>query len=138
MAVGALRQLLVRSGDWLQSRVNRAVYDASVITWKNRQALLLTLSGDAAPGAPLVAGGFVEQIPFPAPECSRVVGAQPLAAAGGIRHGVWQCGISEEKAFYWSISPAALPDTRPMPAACWTSFPARRWSVITSRAVAFR
>ena len=47
-------ELLVRSGDWLQSRINRAVYDAASITWKGRDALLLTLSGDTTPGAPLI------------------------------------------------------------------------------------
>ena len=44
----------VRSGDALKSRINRAVTDASAITWMNRDALLLTLSGDTVPGAPLV------------------------------------------------------------------------------------
>ena len=46
--------LMVRSGDWMLSRINRAVYDASVISWNNREALLLTLSGDTAVGSPLI------------------------------------------------------------------------------------
>ena len=46
--------LLVRSGDWMQSRINRAVYDISVTTWKNREAMLLTLSGDTVPGSPVI------------------------------------------------------------------------------------
>lgn len=46
--------LMVRSGDALMSRINRAVTDISVITWMKREALLLTLSGDTTPGAPLV------------------------------------------------------------------------------------
>lgn len=46
--------LLVRSGDWMQSRINRAVYDLSVTKWKNREAMLLTLSGDTAPGSPVI------------------------------------------------------------------------------------
>ena len=47
-------ELMVRSGDWMRSRINRAVYDMSVITWNNREALLLTLSGDTAMGSPLI------------------------------------------------------------------------------------
>ena len=46
--------LMVRSGDWMLSRVNRAVYDASVISWNNREAMLLTLSGDTTVGSPLL------------------------------------------------------------------------------------
>ena len=46
--------LTVRSGDWMHSRVNRAVYDLSVISWNNRNAYLLTLSGDTAPGSPVI------------------------------------------------------------------------------------
>ena len=45
---------MVRSGDAMMSRINRAVTDASVFSWMNREALLLTLSGDTVPGAPLV------------------------------------------------------------------------------------
>lgn len=52
--VPQLGDLIVRSGDWLGSRVNRAVEDASAITWLHRNALLLTLSGDTAVGSPLV------------------------------------------------------------------------------------
>ena len=46
--------LIVRSGDWMLSRVNRAVYDMSVISWNNREAMLLTLSGETAVGSPLI------------------------------------------------------------------------------------
>ena len=46
--------LMVRSGDWMLSRINRAVYDASVISWNNREAMLLTLSGDTTVGSPLI------------------------------------------------------------------------------------
>ena len=46
--------LIARSGDWMRSRINRAVYDLSVITWNNREAYLLTLSGDTPVGSPLV------------------------------------------------------------------------------------
>ena len=46
--------LIVRSGDRMGSRVNRAVYDVSAISWNNRNALLLTLSGDTALGSPLI------------------------------------------------------------------------------------
>lgn len=48
-------ELTVRSGDWMKSRINRAVYDLSSITWKNQEALLLTLSGETSVGAPLIA-----------------------------------------------------------------------------------
>ena len=47
-------ELLVRSGDWMRSRVNRAVYDLTTITWNNREAMLMTLSGDTAIGSPLI------------------------------------------------------------------------------------
>ncbi len=47
-------EMIVRSGDWMQSRINRAVYDVTVFTWKDREAMLLTLSGDTVPGAPVV------------------------------------------------------------------------------------
>ena len=46
--------LMVRSGDRLQSRINREVLDLSTITWKNRNVMLLTLSGDTAVGAPVL------------------------------------------------------------------------------------
>ena len=46
--------VIVRSGDWMGSRVNRAVYDVSEISWNNRNALLLTLSGDTALGSPVI------------------------------------------------------------------------------------
>ena len=46
--------LMVRSGDWLQSRINRAVYDLSGTTWKNKAALVMTLSGGTSLGSPLV------------------------------------------------------------------------------------
>ena len=46
--------LIVRSGDWMRSRVNRAVYDATAITWNNREALLMTLSGDTPIGSPVI------------------------------------------------------------------------------------
>ena len=45
---------IVRSGDALRSRINRAVTDVSLITWKGREAWLLTLSGDTQPGALLL------------------------------------------------------------------------------------
>jgi hypothetical protein len=38
----------------MPSRVNRAVYDLSVISWNNREAFLLTLSGDTPVGSPLI------------------------------------------------------------------------------------
>lgn len=44
-------ELFVRSGDWMKSRINRAVYDCSVTTWKGREAMLLTLSGETAAGS---------------------------------------------------------------------------------------
>ncbi len=47
-------ELLVRSGDWMRSRVNRAVYDLTPITWNNREAMVMTLSGDTAIGSPLI------------------------------------------------------------------------------------
>ena len=47
-------ELMVRSGDWMRSRINRAVYDAAVIEWNNREAMVLTLSGDTTVGSPLV------------------------------------------------------------------------------------
>ena len=47
-------ELLVRSGDWMRSRVNRAVYDLTPINWNNREAMLMTLSGDTAIGSPLI------------------------------------------------------------------------------------
>ena len=53
-AVPRAADLIVRSGDWMQSRVNRAVYDLSVISWNNREAFLLTLSGDTPVGSPLI------------------------------------------------------------------------------------
>ena len=53
-AVPPADSLMVRSGDWMRSRVNRAVYDASVITWNNRAAMLMTLSGDTAIGSPVI------------------------------------------------------------------------------------
>ena len=46
--------LIVRSGDWLGSRVNRAVEDAVPVSWRNRDAMLLTLSGDTRVGSPLI------------------------------------------------------------------------------------
>ena len=46
--------LMVRSGDWMRSRVNRAVYDAALITWNGKEAMLLTLSGDTVIGSPVV------------------------------------------------------------------------------------
>ena len=47
-------ELIVRSGDRMRSRINRAVYDTASITWNNLDALLVTLSGDTVPGAPLI------------------------------------------------------------------------------------
>lgn len=47
-------ELMVRSGDAMKSRINRAVLDAVPMTWNNREALLLTLSGDTTVGSPLV------------------------------------------------------------------------------------
>ena len=46
--------LMVRSGDWMRSRVNRAVYDVSLISWNGKEAMLLTLSGDTVIGSPVV------------------------------------------------------------------------------------
>ena len=43
--------LLVRSGDWMGSRINRAVYDVSSLTWQGMDAMLLTLSGDTTVGS---------------------------------------------------------------------------------------
>ena len=50
-------QLLVRSGDWMRSRVNRAVYGAAPITWQGLNCLVLTLSGETDLGAPLLTAG---------------------------------------------------------------------------------
>ena len=47
-------ELMVRSGDRLQSRINREVLDLSATTWKNRNAMLLTLSGETTLGAPVI------------------------------------------------------------------------------------
>lgn len=47
-------ELIVRSGDRLQSRINREVLDMSATTWKNRNAMLMTLSGETTPGAPVI------------------------------------------------------------------------------------
>ena len=46
--------MLVRSGDWMFSRINRAVYSAEPITLRGYGHLLLTLSGDTVAGAPLL------------------------------------------------------------------------------------
>ena len=46
--------LLVRFGDWMESRINRAVYDVSILTWQGLDCMLMTLSGDAEPGAPVL------------------------------------------------------------------------------------
>ena len=46
--------MLVRSGDWMQSRINRAVLDAAALAWQGLDCLLLTLSGDTEPGSPLI------------------------------------------------------------------------------------
>ena len=43
--------MTVRSGDWMRSRINRAVYGAGEIKWQEMDALVLTLSGDTEPGA---------------------------------------------------------------------------------------
>ena len=45
--------LIVRSGDSMGSRINRAVYDAVPITWQEMDCLLLTLSGDTPLGSAL-------------------------------------------------------------------------------------
>ncbi len=47
-------ELLVRSGDRMRSRINRAVSDLTAITWNNRDAMLMTLSGDTVIGSPLM------------------------------------------------------------------------------------
>ncbi len=47
--------LIVRFGDWMQSRINRAVYDASALSWQGMDCMLLTLSGDTEYGAPVIA-----------------------------------------------------------------------------------
>ncbi len=47
--------LIVRSGDRMKSRINRAVADISRLEWMGLDCLLLTLSGESAPGAVLVA-----------------------------------------------------------------------------------
>ncbi len=44
-------ELVVRSGDWMRSRINRAVYDAVPIAWQDLDCMVLTLSGDTEPGA---------------------------------------------------------------------------------------
>ena len=44
----------VLTGDGHLSRINRAVYGASAITWRSAPCLLLSLSGNAAPGSPLI------------------------------------------------------------------------------------
>ena len=78
-------ELTVRSGDRLKSRINRAVLDLSSVSWLNRDALLLTLSGDTVPGAPLItadgklagivitqyAEGLNRYVALPVPEISR-------------------------------------------------------------------
>lgn len=46
--------MLVRSGDWMQSRINRAVLDAAALAWQELDCFLLTLSGDTEIGAPLI------------------------------------------------------------------------------------
>ena len=48
--------LLVRSGDELQSRINRAVYDLSPITLQGLDCMVMTLSGDTEYGAPVITG----------------------------------------------------------------------------------
>ncbi len=48
-----ISDLIVRSGDGMGSRINRAVVDAVSFTWQEMDCLLLTLSGDTALGAPL-------------------------------------------------------------------------------------
>ena len=47
-------ELVVRSGDSMKSRINRAVYDAALMDWKGRESLILTLNGDTVPGAPVL------------------------------------------------------------------------------------
>ena len=55
--------LIVRSGDWMQSRINRAVYDAVPLEWQGLDCLLLTLSGDTESGAAVVTeDGILEGI----------------------------------------------------------------------------
>ena len=51
LQAGGLR---VRFGDWMESRINRAVYDVSTLTWQGLDCMLMTLSGDAEPGAPVI------------------------------------------------------------------------------------
>ena len=46
--------LLVRSGDWMQSRINRAVYDLSSLTLQGLDCLVMTLSGDTEYGSPVI------------------------------------------------------------------------------------
>jgi len=49
-----VQDLLVRTGDRMKSRINREVYDAAALSWQGMDCLLLTLSGDAEPGSPLL------------------------------------------------------------------------------------
>ena len=44
----------VLTGDGKRSRINREVYSASAITWQSAPCLLLSLSGNVAPGSPLI------------------------------------------------------------------------------------
>ena len=46
--------VFVRSGDWMRSRLNRAVYDLVPVTWNGLDAMILTLSGDTAGGSVLL------------------------------------------------------------------------------------
>ena len=45
--------MIVRSGDWMGSRINRAVYSAASIPWQDMDCMILTLSGTAEPGSPV-------------------------------------------------------------------------------------
>ena len=44
----------VVTGDENMSRVNRSVYSVTPMTWRGADCMVLSLSGDAAPGSPLV------------------------------------------------------------------------------------
>ena len=44
----------VRVGDEMYSRMNREIYSAAAIRWRERPCLLLNLSGPAAPGSPVI------------------------------------------------------------------------------------
>ena len=46
--------LIVRWGDWMGSRINRAVYSAASIPWQDMDCMILTLSGTAEPGSPVL------------------------------------------------------------------------------------